>query len=260
MDIAIIGSGNVATALGRKVLASGHTVKQVISRNASRGMALAAQLNAPYSAFPGPVDPEAAICIVAISDCALPLLHQQLQLGRMLVVHTAGSVSAQVLEPVSRNYGVLYPLQSFRAETAHVPPCPFLVDGHSPETLTMIADFAATLSDTVFHANDSYRKKIHLAAVAAGNFSNHIYALVQDYCKREAVDFTLLLPMLQEQLNNLGLYPAAARQTGPAIRNDVETLNLHLGMLSEYPGLSDIYQLFSTSIQRLHQSQKENAL
>ena len=41
MDIVIIGSGNVSTVLGRKFKAAGHTIVQVISRNAKAATQLA---------------------------------------------------------------------------------------------------------------------------------------------------------------------------------------------------------------------------
>lgn len=256
-DIVIIGSGHVANAMGRKILASGHTVAQVLARNNITGPALATLLHADYTSDPGSIRKDAFIYIVAITDDALPALHAYLSLDRSLVVHTAGSVSMSVLEKVSKNFGVLYPLQTFRAETTDVPDFPLLVDGNTPETCTMIMDFAASLSTTVIHADDEYRRKMHLAAVAAGNFSNHLFALVQDYCDQEAVDFRLLLPLLREILRKLELQHPFNTQTGPALRNDVETLSTHRQMLANYPELSAIYEIISASIYKYHNPGKE---
>ncbi|MBL7748604.1 MAG: NAD(P)-binding domain-containing protein, partial [Chitinophagaceae bacterium] len=41
MNIVLIGSGNVATVLGRKFKAAGHTILQIYSRNASAASELA---------------------------------------------------------------------------------------------------------------------------------------------------------------------------------------------------------------------------
>ncbi len=252
MDIVIIGSGNVATALGRKILASGHGVLQLVARNQSTGQQLATELQAEYTDSMDEVRKDASIYIVAISDDALRNL--PLRLDKLLVVHTAGSTPANALERVSKNYGVLYPLQTFRAEASQVPAFPMLVDGNSPETLTMLMDFAESFSTTVKHADDAYRIRIHLAAVAAGNFSNHLYALVQEYCKKERVDFDLLMPLLSEVLSNSS--EAYNRQTGPALRKDIGTIQSHLAMLEKYPDLTDLYQMFTASIDRYHHSQK----
>ncbi len=251
-DIVIIGSGHVANVMGRKFLASGHRVVQVVARNKQKGTTLAQLLNASYSPDFTAARQDAFLCLVAISDDALPELHRHLSLGRTLVAHTAGSVPASVLEHVSRNYGVLYPMQTFRAETERIPEFPLLVDGNTPETRTMLMDFAASVSSSVVHANDGYRRKMHLAAVATGNFSNHLYALVQDYCIKEKVNFDLLLPMLREIIGKLEYGEAARNQTGPAIRNDVQTLNAHRTMLADHPELAGIYDVMSDSIYRYH--------
>jgi hypothetical protein len=242
--------------MGRKILASGHTVAQVLARNEVKGPALAKLLHADFTADHGSIKKDAFIYIVAITDNALPELHNVLSLDRSLVVHTAGSVSMSVLEKVSKNFGVLYPLQTFREETIDVPDFPLLVDGNTPETCTMIMDFAASISSNVIHADDDYRRKMHLAAVATGNFSNHLFALVEGYCHKEAVDFKLLLPMLREIVRKLERQHPFDMQTGPALRNDVETLNTHRQMLVKYPELSVIYDLISASIYNYHKPGK----
>lgn len=255
-DIVIIGSGHVANAMGRKILESGHSVSQVVARNKIKGEALARLLKADFTTDFSHTNQYAFMCIVAISDDALPELRRNLTLDRMLVVHTAGAVTKSALEKVSKNFGVMYPLQTLRAEAADVPDFPLLVDGSTPETCTMVMDFARTLSQTVVQANDEYRRKIHLAAVASGNFSNHLFALAQDYCNKEGVDFQLLLPMLREIVNKLDNHHAFNSQTGPAFRNDVLTLAAHRQMLGLYPELSAVYEMMSSSIAHHHHPHK----
>ncbi len=255
-DIVIIGSGHVANAMGRKILESGHSVSQVVARNKIKGEALARLLQADFTADLSHTNQHAFMCIVAISDDALPELRRNLTLDRMLVVHTAGAVTISALEKVSKNFGVMYPLQTLREQVADVPDFPLLVDGNTPETCTMVMDFARTLSQTVVKANDEYRRKIHLAAVASGNFANHLFALVQDYCNKEGVDFQLLLPMLREIVNKLDNHHAFNSQTGPALRNDILTLAAHRQMLGLHPELSALYEIMSSSIFHYHHPHK----
>jgi hypothetical protein len=91
-----------------------------------------------------------------------------------------------------------------------------------------------------------------LAAVVSGNFSNHLFSLVQDYCGNNGLDFTLLLPQINQIISNLESGHAAYRQTGPAVRNDVETLNKHMEMLMPFPALAEIYELMTASIMNYH--------
>lgn len=252
MDIVIIGSGNVATVLGRKMLASGHRIVRIVARNEQAGKKLAGLLGAMYSGDLAIPDQHADLYLVALSDDALWQLGQNLKIKNAIVVHTAGSVPMDVLKDVSNNYGVLYPLQTLRGEMEEIPDFPLLVDANTPDALTLLMDFAETISPAVVNANDEYRREIHLAAVISGNFTNHLFALVQDYCRDNSLDFKLLLPQIRQVVNNLEYGSAANRQTGPAVRNDVATLNRHDAMLHSFPEIREIYDVMTASIRKYH--------
>lgn len=249
MKVVLIGSGNVSTVLGKLMLAKGHEILQVISRNETHAALLAKELGATADTELKKVNPKADICVVAIADDALYMIDKTLDLNGLLIVHTAGSVSREVLQKISTRYGVLYPLQSLRAETGYFPEIPFLVDGNDDETSRDIYSFAASLSDKVSMATDEQRLKLHLAAVASSNFINHLLTLTEAYCKKAGVDFKLLYPLLSETVNRIQDLSPSAVQTGPAIRNDQETIRKHLAMLSENPELQKIYNIMTMSIQ-----------
>ena len=249
MKVVLIGSGNVSTVLGKLMLSKGHEILQVISRNETHAIDLAKILGALAGTDLQNVNPEADICVVAIADDALYTIDKKLDSNGLLIVHTAGSVSREVLHKTSTRYGVLYPLQSLRAGTVHIPEIPFLVDGNDDETSRDIFSFAASLSDKVSLATDEQRLKLHLAAVASSNFINHLLTLTEAYCEKEGVDFKLLFPLLSETVNRIQTLSPSAVQTGPAIRNDQETIKKHLGMLSENPELQKIYKILTRSIQ-----------
>jgi len=252
MQVVLIGSGNTGTVLGRKIKEEGHEILQVWSRELSHAKPLAEELNA---------NPEvslknlrsADIYIIAVPDDAIPNVAAQLDLHNRLVVHTAGSVSKDVLQKASRNYGVLYPLQSLRKEIPVIPEIPFLVDGNTNDDLTLIYDFAETISKRVTVANDEQRKKLHLSAVIVSNFSNHLFAIAEEYCKKTKSDFSLLYPLINEIAHRIEFESPSKLQTGPAIRNDVETLRNHEELLKDYPEIKDLYSTFTKSIQRLYQ-------
>ena len=252
MDIVIIGSGNVATVMGRKMVAAGHNVVQVAGRSMSV-YHLAMQLETSFTTDFSRLKSNAELYFIAIPDDALASASQWLHTGDALAVHTAGSVSAEVLKDVSSRYGVVYPLQSLRSDVPEVPEIPLLVDGNTPGTLETISHFARSLSSRVFAADDEYRKKIHLAAVVTGNFSNHLCALAATWCEREGLDFSLLLPLLKETVARLDKYDVNNMQTGPARRNDTGTMAAHLQMLEDSPGLQKIYTVMSDSIKKHYQ-------
>lgn len=255
MKIVIIGSGNAATILGKKIALAGHAIIQVAGRNEAHVKQLAAILHCDYLTGYAGISQEADLYLLAISDDALMQIGKELNLGRKTIVHTAGAVSKEVLKPVSANYGVLYPLQSLRKELDVLPEIPLLVDGNTADDLALIADFAKTISNQVQVADDALRLKLHLAAVVVNNFSNHLYSLAEAYCIKEKADFHLLLPLIEETAHRLQYASPKQMQTGPAIRNDQATLQKHLGLLGQYPELRHIYEIFSQSIRQFYSAE-----
>ncbi|MEO6489126.1 MAG: DUF2520 domain-containing protein [Ferruginibacter sp.] len=248
MKIVIIGSGNVATIIGRLVKKNNHQVLQVTSRNIDHARLLGEELSAPYTDYNGSVDRSADIYIVAVSDMAIPECVQHYNIPEKLIVHTAGSVSKEVLRNSSYNYGVLYPLQSLRKEMQEIPEIPFLVDGNNQGVLKSICDFAYTLSANVQVMNDDSRLKLHTAAVIVSNFTNHLYAIAEEFCKKEEVNFDLLKPLILETAGRLKYQSPNAVQTGPAVRKDIHTLDKHLRILSNHPKLKTTYLRLTDSI------------
>ena len=72
--------------------------------------------------------------------------------------------------------------------------------------------------------------------------------LAEDFCKKEGVDFTLLYPLIQETANRITQFSPLDVQTGPAIRNDLYTIDKHLKLLSTHPKLKYIYLKLTDSI------------
>jgi predicted short-subunit dehydrogenase-like oxidoreductase (DUF2520 family) len=190
---------------------------------------------------------------MAVSDTAVATVASELRLNNKLVVHTAGAVSKDVLSVCSKNYGVLYPLQSLRSELNEQPDIPFLVDGNTEDDLTLINEFANTISSQVQQANDEQRLRLHVAAVMVSNFTNHLYTLAKAYCLHEHVDFTMLLPLISSVADRLHDYEPAAVQTGPAVRNDEATIQKHLALLQQHPALKTMYIMFTESIKKMYQ-------
>ncbi len=248
MKIVIIGSGNVATVLGIKMLTAGHVIMQVMSEHEEHASILAKKLKCGYASTFESIIKEGDLYVVAISDKALSEIDKYLFLDKKPVFHTAGSVSKDVLKNMTKNYGVLYPLQSLRKENENTSDIPLLVDANTEENLTLIYDFAKTISDEVQIADDEKRLKLHVAAIIVNNFTNHLYSLAEDYCKNENVDFKLLLPLINETAARLAFHSPKQMQTGPAARNDSETIRKHLEILEKYPALKEIYELFTQSI------------
>ncbi len=250
MQIVIIGSGNVATVIGRLLQKNGHTIMQVVSRNTAHAKSLANELHCDHADYTGTINKDAELYLVSVIDAALYELNNSINLGNKLVLHTAGSVPKDVLKDMSVNYGVLYPLQSLRKEIMYNNDIPFLIDGNTEEIKTLVEDFARTISSNIAKADDDERLKLHVAAVIVSNFTNHLYALAEEFCAKEKIDFKLLLPLIKETAARIETLSPATVQTGPAARKDVFTLDKHLRLLSDHPKLKYIYLKLTDSIMK----------
>ena len=248
MKIVLIGSGNVATVLARLCQKNNHQVIQVMSRHNENAKILADELGCNYTNYDGVTDMTADIYIVAISDGVLFDLNKSFKLGNKLIVHTAGSVSMDVLKDISTNYGILYPLQSLRKELQSISEIPFLIDGNTNDAITLIGDFAKTISTLVEKVAEADRFKLHVAGVFVNNFTNHLYAVAEDFCSKENLDFKLLFPLIQSTAERIKEISPKDLQTGPAYRNDVFTLDKHLRILSAHPKLKYLYLKLTDSI------------
>lgn len=253
MKVALVGSGNVATVLAKVIHNAGHEIVQVLGRNENHAKLLADKFNCSYGSFKTTTYKDADIYLLAITDTALYHLDQYVQLDKKLVVHTAGSVSKEVLKNISSQYGIIYPLQSLIKTAEKLPEIPLLIDGSNEQIIATIQDFAKTLSGNVTVADDQERLKFHVAAVLVNNFTNHLFAMADEFCEKESIDFKKLYPLIDETVNRIKINSPGEVQTGPAIREDIYTLGKHLQILSAHPDLKYLYLKLSESILKLHQ-------
>ena len=248
MEIVIIGTGNTATVLGRKLKAAGHKIVQVFGRDTTAASQLAYELGTESTNYWNVVYRDADLYLLAVSDIAIEEVLEELQWPDKTIVHTAASVSKDILKNTVHHYGVFYPLQSLKKELGNLPDIPIIIDASDETTLKELEALAQTISDKVVEANDEQRMKLHLAAVIVNNFVNHLYALAEAYCNSEGIDFTLLLPLIKETAERLDRISPSQLQTGPAFRNDKSTVEKHLELLKKYPRLKNIYETFTESI------------
>jgi predicted short-subunit dehydrogenase-like oxidoreductase (DUF2520 family) len=256
-DIIIIGTGNAAHVLGRLLVRKGYRVVQVYGRNFDAAHMLARELQADAIKDPKELSTQAQLCIVAVSDSALQQVTQWLPTMHSPVVHTAGSMSLDLLKPLNQQVGVFYPLQTLRANDPVIPQIPFLVEASNQAFQDGLQALGHRLSGMAMVMDAENRRRMHLAAVTTHNFFNHLSALSFDFLHRHQLVPQLLMPLLEETLRRMKTANPAQMQTGPAIRGDAGTMALHESMLSQDPLLQKLYPLISESIQRYYHIQTD---
>ncbi len=248
--VVIIGSGNLAEALARAVAKSDLELVQLFARNAERGKAVAAIAGTEWTADPARLA-EADIYLIAVSDRAVGEVAASLPIpSGAVVAHTAGSVSLEVLPGKFARAAVFYPMQTFtKGREVDFSEIPIFLESHDELLTRELEVFAGKLSHTVIRADSVQRSKIHLAAVFACNFTNHMYAVGERIARSAGMDFEVLKPLVRETAAKaLDAASPADVQTGPAVRNDFATKARHAELLAFDLLLKNMYSTISQSI------------
>lgn len=250
MKIVLLGSGNVASALGVALQLANHDVAAVWSRTAAHAKELADKLHTVFTDELSALPVDADLYILSVSDDAINTVATDAFFDGKLLVHTSGTSSINI----PKISGVFYPLQTFSKQRAvDFTTVPILVEGLTDQITDLLVNLANSISKTVQKASSHQRKALHVAAVFANNFSNHLFAIAENILKYNGMEFDLLKPLIAETAAKVQVLSPQLAQTGPAVRNDQLTINSHKTFLAEHDSL-ELYALFSKSIANLSQT------
>ncbi len=190
------------------------------------------------------------LIVIAISDSSIATVASKLTVSIPLV-HTSGSIGIDVLKEGTSLFGSFYPLQTFlkgkKIDFLSVPLC---IEGNTDEVEEELERFAKEFSNKVAVITSEQRLRIHLSAVFACNFSNHMLAIAQDLCEQNNVPFEFLKPLINETFSKIENSNPIKHQTGPAIREDRVTMEKHNNLLIDNSVYKELYNLISDSIIR----------
>lgn len=235
--IDIIGRGNVATHLAKAF--EGKAETRLINPHTLSG-----------------INRNADLILISVVDSAIRDVLEALSKDKevnSIVAHTSGSTGMDVFKGLPlKEYGVFYPLQTFsKKKSLNYADIPFFIEGSTIDAAKMLKEYAGMISKRVIYADSNKRKRLHIAAVLACNFVNHLWALSDKYLADEQLDFKDLLPLIEETVEKVKTMPPHLSQTGPAIRGDEGIIKDHIHRLKDYPRIKEIYSILSNSIQEL---------
>ncbi len=264
MKISFIGAGNVAWHLSQAFEAAGHIICEIYSRDTQHARQLTALL---YDAVIQPdlnfSESVADVILIAASDDALESIMERVVLPEgVILANTSGSCSLAELQrlvdvhsDVAVRPSVLYPLQTFTKEVAlDYAEIPFCVEATDEDTEAELVKLAQTISETVQLGDSEERRNLHIAAVFACNFTNHLFSIAHDLLAHEQLDFELLKPLIRETTHKaLHTNDPATVQTGPARRADWAMTARHLEYLQKINHeWASIYRLMTEDIRQRH--------
>jgi predicted short-subunit dehydrogenase-like oxidoreductase (DUF2520 family) len=251
LHISFAGAGRVGKALCREMFLSGNTIDLIVSKTGSKE--LAGKCSCSWSKdliFPDSTN----LIIVAVPDHYLKsVLNNIICRPEALIVHTAGSIGIDVFPELTKYKGVLYPLQTFSKERQpNFKNLPFFIESSDTKSGDILKNLAESIGGKAYFVDTEHRILLHLAAVFANNFTNHMLTIGKDLATRAGSGFEVLEPLIKETISKaLDLGPELS-QTGPAERNDYNTIEKHMELLSFSPELQKIYNELTVSIMKFH--------
>lgn len=254
MKITVVGLGNVGSTFAKAI---GHHTSlelfQVVSTNKKRANALHKQFGCLVHHHVEQIDARTELIILAVTDSKIPEVSAKIpKTTQYIVTHCSGATHAEVLSDHAR-YGILYPLYSFpNARKRSFRNIPLLVHSVHIKDEQRILEVANQLSDKTYIVDDTSRQHLHIAAVFANNFANHIMARAFEWLSLNQVSKEILLPIVLQSTRNWAAGLAKEIQSGPALRHDIRTLDTHRALLESRKEFLDLYDQLTKSIQTFY--------
>ena len=246
----IVGSGNMAKYFAHQCYKNNWKIEEFISRNETEGKLLAKKYNANFKFFDEEISINSTIVLLAIPDKIILDWNENKCCIDKTILITAGGIGLQQISNLSKNTISMWPLFSIlnNIDVLDKKDIPFVLQSSNEESKLLADEIAKKISTNVFYYSDEQKLKLHLAAVFANNFTTHIIGIAQELLKENKINPEILNAILEQTFANAKNGNAFESQTGPAIRNDISTMNAHLELLNQDNNASEIYKLLSNSI------------
>lgn len=258
MTFYIIGSGNMAWFLVKRLTGAGHICKGIYSRNKETMATLAEAYGLKVLNAPEEIQDDADCCIMAIADSAIEEVVRRLTFTNTVLIHTAGAASINMLSHSANYYGVIWLIYSIVKTDLPVHreiPCAY--EYSDTRAKAVMLELIESITDITYEADGASRRWLHLCAVLSNNFTNHLMAIASEICRNETIPFELLLPILKQTFERIEHNPPRQLQTGPARRNDQKTMSSHAALLQEHPEWRRLYEAVNESIKAMYKSDNQ---
>lgn len=253
IEVNIIGTGNVAWHLAKAFASENQViVMQVAGRNLQKLKTFsqfAQETVSTENLTPAQVN------IVAVRDDAIASVIEGLPFKDALVVHTSGFTKMEMdvegsLSRKRNRQGVFYPLQSFSKEDQNInfSEIPILIEAQDSKDVKTLRILAEVISNYVQEINSDQRRKLHLAAVFANNFANHMFTVAKEICVESNIPYNFLHALIRKTADKAILNGPIESQTGPAKRRDKNVLKTQEAALKNAQH-KEIYKTITQALQ-----------
>ncbi len=250
-NIVIIGSGNMANALGN-LFSKKNKIVQIISRNKKTGSVLAKKLKSTFHHSLIEINTTADFYFLCVPDDEIKKVSKKIQHLTGTIVHHSGSKPIdEINTPLSK--AVIYPFLSINIATdLNKKDTTIFYQSNNNSTDFLLKQLLQSYKFNSVSTTDKNREKLHLAAVLVNNFTNHLYLQAQNLVGNDVISNELLVRLAEQSIDNFRKNKTKINQSGPARRNDKSTMKNHLDLINKNKELAKIYLSLSQSITKTY--------
>ena len=272
--IAIVGAGNLGTALAVSLRGAGYVIESVIPgrtrSSLQRGKALAREVGARLRTdLQGSSAAVVWFCVPdskIMNAAAAYARHLPIREG-LVALHSSGALTSDELESFRHKGAAVasaHPLMTFvRDSWPSLAGVPFAVEGDAP-AIRLVRRIVTDLGGAYY----PIRKKDKAAYHAWGAFASPLLTSLLVTSERVAelagVDRKSarrrMIPILLQTLANYASLGAAGAFSGPIVRGDVETVRKHLEVLRRTPTSRNAYTALARAALESLPANNKNAL
>jgi len=271
--VTIIGTGNVGSTLAALLFEAGYKVVSVIGLDGKSALSLAKFVKCQkVSTSLADIAPESEIIIISIPDGSVAQVAKQiassthLRLKKLLVLHTSGVHSAEILKPLAKKgalTGSIHPVQTFPSHRTltqrknSTKEIFYGIDGE-PKTLQRIEQILRDINGKPLVIDAALRPLYHLACVFSSGYLMVLLNAIHEIALHVNLKGSwteVFGPLMTTSMQNTIRNGVKNALTGPIIRKDLSTISVHLESLRENaPQFLPLYMAAGIETARLARS------
>ena len=194
----------------------------------------------------------ADINFLMVSDDVVKKISKKIT-NKTFTVHLSGIHNLEELNNKGGK-GVFYPIQTFsKKKDVKFKNLPICIESDTKSNFLKLKNLIKLLEAKPVLMNSNNRKYLHLSATIVNNFTNHLYTNAKDICIKNNIPFVLFKNLINETSSKALILSPRKSQTGPAKRNDRETINKHIELL-ENNSFKKVYKTLTESIIKYYEN------
>jgi predicted short-subunit dehydrogenase-like oxidoreductase (DUF2520 family) len=253
--IAIVGAGNLGSALAVSLRAAGYTISKIFSRDTEDSLRRARRVARRVGARAAVLGKDACaadllwLCVPdrEIRNCAERLAGSGAGLCQV-ALHASGALPSDELAALSRrgvSVAAVHPLMTFvPGEIPALARVPFAIEGDS-EASRMAKRVVRDLGGEAFLLKKKDKAAYHAWGALASPLFTSLLVTAEQVAAGAGIARPaarkMMLPILEQTLANYAKHGPARAFSGPIIRGDADTLAKHLKVLRRIPAAREVY-------------------